>query len=704
MRLLFLTLILTLSLLCAPLIQDAPSCADDRLFDARWSFELSLPGYGISGTLKASVAHIGAKKFDFSGKFHPDKFPLACTGITVNGRCMLSDGKVRLENFTAKIKKAKLEVTQLGLESTDIVLNGNAIYDPSSGNISARELTINAGHLPEVLTSLDYSPEGNGKLDGVIHNPEALMPLAIALSGFTDAAKWEHSGDYTLRVSVDGFSAPVPHLNLTAESMSLISPDAEIMAEGIALNLSGRFDPQQSSFDAELGINAGEALYKTFYFNLNNQPINLKASGTLPVNETAMHASCTLNWSNLLELEADANLSNAQGGFNGSCLLESSHIHDVFKTFAADPFGLDNMQANGTMACALNFTGNADSTSIEGRLSLEDSGFSSKSLNAEGVGLELPINIVLDQNFIPLSGKDVFDPEQGQLNISSLKAGQATVSNLKIPLTVSSRRIVMGELPPVAFSEGMVNVRDMKIDHPFSKNFRLFASLKFSGVNLQPLSPSELPVEGTMNGDLKCWLLKDSFSTIGKLGGEIYGGDVKISEIFARDPFSENRQYGADIQVSNLNLAPLSTALEVGLITGRVDISLTDLLVAYGQPATFHLVAKTSPEYDGDKEISLKAVNSLSVIGTGSGLTGLGVGAFSQFFKEFGYKCLGMECTLDHDIFRIRGLIREGGVEYIIKRPILFGINVINSNPDNLISFSDMLKRIKRVTGGGNNY
>ncbi len=70
---------------------------------------------------------------------------------------------------------------------------------------------------------------------------------------------------------------------------------------------------------------------------------------------------------------------------------------------------------------------------------------------------------------------------------------------------------------------------------------------------------------------------------------------------------------------------------------------------------------------------------------------------FSQFFKEFGYAGLGLECTLNDDLFKIRGLIREDGIEYIIKRPPLFGINVVNSNPNNLISFSDMLKRLKRV-------
>ena len=97
------------------------------------------------------------------------------------------------------------------------------------------------------------------------------------------------------------------------------------------------------------------------------------------------------------------------------------------------------------------------------------------------------------------------------------------------------------------------------------------------------------------------------------------------------------------------------------------------------------------------QRISLKAVNSLTVLGTGSGLTDVGVGFFAGLFKQFDYKAIGLACVLNNDQFKVRGLIRQGGVEYIVKRPALFGINVINSTPDNRISFSDMLKRLERV-------
>ncbi|MGE4506660.1 MAG: hypothetical protein AB7D51_15030, partial [Desulfovibrionaceae bacterium] len=120
---------------------------------------------------------------------------------------------------------------------------------------------------------------------------------------------------------------------------------------------------------------------------------------------------------------------------------------------------------------------------------------------------------------------------------------------------------------------------------------------------------------------------------------------------------------------------------------------------AYGEPVSMRLRAETSGEGDFEKSVSLKAVNTLSVIGTGSGMGDVGVGLFAGFFAEFSYARIGFQCELNNDIFRVRGLIREGGTEYLIKKPWFTGINVVNGNPNNYISFKDMRERVERVLG-----
>jgi hypothetical protein len=45
----------------------------------------------------------------------------------------------------------------------------------------------------------------------------------------------------------------------------------------------------------------------------------------------------------------------------------------------------------------------------------------------------------------------------------------------------------------------------------------------------------------------------------------------------------------------------------------------------------------------------------------------------------------------------VRGLYHEKGVEYILKRSSLTGVDVINGNPDNAMPFADLLVRFKKI-------
>ncbi|MBW1921321.1 MAG: hypothetical protein JRI81_14025 [Deltaproteobacteria bacterium] len=98
------------------------------------------------------------------------------------------------------------------------------------------------------------------------------------------------------------------------------------------------------------------------------------------------------------------------------------------------------------------------------------------------------------------------------------------------------------------------------------------------------------------------------------------------------------------------------------------------------------------------QKISVRAIDNIAQIGGGhSPFVGL-AGIMTSFFKELPYEKIGVHATLHNDIFKINGTIKENGREYIVKRGGFSGVNVINQNPDNLISFKDMVERIKRVT------
>jgi hypothetical protein len=69
----------------------------------------------------------------------------------------------------------------------------------------------------------------------------------------------------------------------------------------------------------------------------------------------------------------------------------------------------------------------------------------------------------------------------------------------------------------------------------------------------------------------------------------------------------------------------------------------------------------------------------------------------TQMFKKYPYSRIGLRSVLRNDQFSVRGTIFEGGKEYLVRRGLLRGVDVVNQNPENVISFRDMAERINRV-------
>jgi len=107
---------------------------------------------------------------------------------------------------------------------------------------------------------------------------------------------------------------------------------------------------------------------------------------------------------------------------------------------------------------------------------------------------------------------------------------------------------------------------------------------------------------------------------------------------------------------------------------------------------------ETVPTQEVPQKIGVRALENIARIGGGgSPFIGL-AGALTSLFKEFPYDKIAIQASLENDIFRIGGPLKEGDKVYLVKRSGLSGVNVVNQDPDRQISFKDMMKRIKRVT------
>ena len=184
----------------------------------------------------------------------------------------------------------------------------------------------------------------------------------------------------------------------------------------------------------------------------------------------------------------------------------------------------------------------------------------------------------------------------------------------------------------------------------------------------------------------------------GDIKARIFDGEVILSDLGISGIFSSAPVFKLSARWDGLSLEEITSGTPFGKIEGALRGHIKDLEIAYGQPQRFDLLLETVKKKGVAQKISVRAVDSIARIGGGqSPFMGL-AGAFSTLFKKFPYKKIGVHATLENDIFRINGTIREDGQEYLVKRGGFSGVNVVNQNPDNRIRFKDMVKRIKRIT------
>jgi hypothetical protein len=229
----------------------------------------------------------------------------------------------------------------------------------------------------------------------------------------------------------------------------------------------------------------------------------------------------------------------------------------------------------------------------------------------------------------------------------------------------------------------------------------MMTSLAARDMDLAPLLSRiwPRPVQGLAQVDLDpVRLERNTVHGEGKITASVFGGNVVLSNPSASGVFTTAPVLRTDVTLKDLHLAELTKETAFGRIEGILEGDISDLEIAYGQPQAFDLRLETEKRAGVSQRISVRAVDNIAQIGGGqSPFIGF-ASVFASLFKEFPYEKIGIRASLENDMFRINGTVKEGGKEYLVKRGSFSGVNVVNQNPDNLISFKDMVKRIQRVT------
>jgi hypothetical protein len=549
-----------------------------------------------------------------------------------------------------------------------------------------------------------------GKLEGNGLQAEKVKNLAAVF--YPGLQGWRCGGPLDLKINLQGRPEKPDtltiRLGLALRGLNFTSPQEDIMAQDLRGSLlteaTGASNP---AWHASVSFDQGETLWKTIYLNLRESPLEISGGGQFIKGPGIKNLSldCFLGGHGRLSARGHLQKNKDRIQYQGQVRMGSASLTKIFSTFISEPMAsqspdLGKLRVRGRGRADLKVKGVDQQAAISGRISINQ-GSLGEDVSAswlEGINLNLPLAYSWGSS-AQAGRRPAGAKEWGSLSLTKVRLPYLQMGPMQVPLTLVPNRLLIGKGLHLPLFKGALRLSNIEVEEPLSAKFKATLSAEIEGWDLAALPSGQIKLKGRLGGMLgPVTLTRHSLTAPGSLTGELFGGRLLVENVNITNPLLRGRELGADLKAKRVNMESLSVALGAGRVTGLVDIDLEGLRIAYGQPVAFNLRVKSVEDAGVEQQVSLQAVNSISVLGTGSGLTGLGLSLFKSFFKEFPYQQIGMACTLQNDVFTVRGLIHEDGVEYLVKKPPLLGINVINRTEDNRISWSDMLDRLRRVT------
>ncbi len=477
----------------------------------------------------------------------------------------------------------------------------------------------------------------------------------------------------------------------------------------VGMGFSGRIEPdtETNHFQAHFQMERGECLYDTFYFNLSKTPFTLSLDGsyhapssTLCIDDlrAALHSVVQLHCRGGLDLGTDP----IHGDLEITAPVQP--MAPLVSKFVQEPFGasipgIESMELDGRWGGVVRLSGPWAEPGIEGRIQILDGSLAHEpqGLHMEGISVNLPLRIMPRHMSHSIQADDM---EPGHIMFRSLNTPMLHLESMVLSLQATANGYRLRENTRIVAGRGFIEIASLELyDLPSSHRTGNLV-LKIFQLDLDNFMEALFTrnLAASLNTDhLELLLHGNDLESSGILYLDTFAGKVSVEELGVRQLASPFRTYRLNARWTNLDLDKLTSLTDFGRVTGHVKGHVEGLEIVQGTPIAFDLNLGSVSERKTTRKISLTAVENVTELsGGGSPFRGVG-GLMTSLFKTFRYSELGIACNLKNDFFTIRGTVVEDGTEYLLKRGILGGINIINQNPNNRISWNDMLRRIERV-------
>lgn len=287
------------------------------------------------------------------------------------------------------------------------------------------------------------------------------------------------------------------------------------------------------------------------------------------------------------------------------------------------------------------------------------------------------------------------------LSWSRLGAGPLEFSPGTWNATIANNRLTSSAPLQVTVMNGKLSVSRLDIGDIFDPMQNAKAAARIDGFDLERLSEAlEIyPLKGTLEFDFPDLVLRDgALSTTGSIRGSVFGGRVEVTDLWALNLPSANRELGANIRFGGIHLGWLSEATTFGFVTGVLDGRIEALHLYGGMPVGFDAEVKTVKWPGVKQEVGIEAVKKIAIFSGASGALHFLDQGIYKFIDRYYYEGFGVRARLFGGVLRMKALETRGDQKLFLKgRTLPPRIDVVYNEGGSEILFESFLNQMKAV-------
>jgi hypothetical protein len=650
------------------------------------------------------------------------------------GLAVLSPPSAAIDRIVVNVERVESEAGVLGDTTLDIRIDsrtamprgtlriGSTPVGPLAMSLAlqeegARGLRLKGEHLRLAGGAFTLSATLGGRhwafgLDAANVAGDALLRLGRDWVNVPKDFSVQGSLDASLQLAgrTDARLPTVATLGFRGKNLAFSNAEGSIAAENV--DLDGEFELQATAgggfgFTGRLASTRGEALFDNFYLKLASYPTRIDFAGFVEGNRLEI-SSLDLQQQGLLQASASAQVSQPKNFLDAPVDLDGLKIDSAklvlqelrFPAFytsylqtALAGGALDSLESSGSIAGTLEIR---DNRPISGNLQLDD------LYLRDTKGLFFIEDLRGRVSWVP-DDEEPLEPSVISWDSAGTYDVRGASSSMRLVLRGRSGSLLEPVRLPVF--DGAINVQELRIRDAGLPSMQV----QFTG-EIEPISLAEISkafgwpaLGGFVTGRIPAVEYKDDTLRFGgDLEAEIFDGIVRGSNIKLSDPLGRWPRLTADLALENLDLETITSTLEFGAITGRIEGRLDRLELFAWAPVAFDAWLRTPATDRSRKLISVDAINNIANVGgtAGTGVAAAMQGGLLRFFSRYRYKQLAIRCVLEDDVCQLSGSPIAGNRYYLLEGAGLPRVDIIGNS--GRIQWSELVDQIAwQIQTGG---